>query len=85
LQFDPDQFKSELIKLIKTFEASEDPRRIHVHCSAGIHRTGMVAYGLMRLSGLGPDAAVAAVKRIRAATADGVTEDRLHFVDRALR
>ena len=82
-QFDPDNFKSKLVALTEIFRAVEEPRRIHVHCSAGIHRTGMVAYGLLRLSGLGSDEGLAALKQIRAVTADGVTVDRLQFVERA--
>lgn len=83
-QIDPDMLKGRLIALAAGFRAIEEPRRIHVHCSAGIHRTGMVAYGLLRLSGLGPGDACAALARMRAVTAEGMTEDRRRFVDRVL-
>jgi protein-tyrosine phosphatase len=83
-QIDPVSFKSKLTVLAETYRASRNPCGIHVHCSAGIHRTGMVAYGLLRLSGLAPDQALAALKRIRPVTAEGVTDDRLAFVDQAL-
>jgi hypothetical protein len=39
---------------------------------------------LLRLSGLAPDQALATLKRTRAVTADGVTDDRLAFVELAL-
>jgi protein-tyrosine phosphatase len=83
-QIDADSFKGKLTGLIETYRANTDPRRIHVHCSAGIHRTGMVAYGLLRLSGLASDQALAALKQIRPVTADGVRDDRLAFVEKAL-
>lgn len=57
------------------------PASVLVHCSAGIHRTGMVAYGLLRLAGLGPAAAREALARLRAVTADGVGEARLAWGD----
>lgn len=56
--------------------------RVFVHCSAGIHRTGMIAYALLRHLGYGPDAARAALRALRAATADGVKEHRLAWGDR---
>jgi protein-tyrosine phosphatase len=85
LQIDSYNFKSKLIGLTETFSTGEGPRRIHVHCSAGIHRTGMVIYGLLRLTGLGPDETRAALKQIRAVAADGVREDRLLFIERILK
>ncbi|QVQ50905.1 tyrosine-protein phosphatase [Spiractinospora alimapuensis] len=53
-----------------------------VHCSAGIHRTGMFSYALLRATGLGPEDAIATLRRSRVTTADGVGEHRLSWGDR---
>ena len=45
-------------------------RRMVVHCSAGLHRTGLVLYLLARLAGDSPEAAVAAVAQSRLLTAE---------------
>lgn len=55
--------------------------RVVVHCSAGIHRTGMVGYALLRCTGLDADAARAALRELRAVTADGVGAARLAWGD----
>lgn len=57
------------------------PAVVLVHCSAGIHRTGMVAHALLRLAGLEPPAAREALGRLRAVTAEGVGEPRLAWGD----
>lgn len=51
--------------------------RILIHCSAGIHRTGMVAYALLRFAG---DDAVTAREKLaalRTVTHEGVGEHRI--------
>ncbi len=61
------------------------PRRVVVHCSAGLHRTGAICYLLLRLSGMPRDAAVAHIRMARQLTAEelvrgarsGVLVDRL--------
>jgi hypothetical protein len=50
-----------------------------IHCSAGIHRTGMVAFALLRQRGLGRDEALAAIGEARAHTRDGVEEQHLRW------
>lgn len=84
-QIDADDFGSRLVALVETLRVSENPRRIHVHCSAGIHRTGMAAYGLLRSSGLGPEQALMALKQTRALTGDGMTDIRRQFVEQSLQ
>jgi predicted protein tyrosine phosphatase len=43
-----------------------------IHCSAGIHRTGMVAYALLRWYGYGEQDAVAPIGKMRLQTQEGV-------------
>jgi predicted protein tyrosine phosphatase len=52
-----------------------------IHCSAGIHRTGMFTYALLRAHGLGSDEAAATLRRLRAVTADGVGDQRLEWAE----
>jgi protein-tyrosine phosphatase len=54
---------------------------IIVHCSAGIHRTGMFGYALLRQVGLESSAARAKLNELRAVTGEGVGEDRLAWGD----
>jgi protein-tyrosine phosphatase len=48
-----------------------------IHCSAGIHRTGMIANALLRSLGLTAEEARAGLLAMRQATHDGVGEHRL--------
>lgn len=52
-----------------------------IHCSAGIHRTGMFAYALLRTAGLDPDEATITLRRLRTITADGVGDHRLAWAE----
>jgi predicted protein tyrosine phosphatase len=54
-----------------------DGAHVAVHCSAGIHRTGMVGYALLRTCGLAPEAAAETLATLRPATAEGVGDQRL--------
>ena len=64
------------------------PRRVVVHCAAGLHRTGAVCYLLFRLAGLDGAAALAKVHAARPLTADelckptrsGVLAERMEAV-----
>jgi protein-tyrosine phosphatase len=56
--------------------------RVFVHCSAGIHRTGMIAYAILRSVGLGRGDACDVLRELRGVTADGVGESRLAWADR---
>lgn len=56
--------------------------RVAIHCSAGIHRTGMIGYAVLRRLGLSADEARAKLGELRAVTADGVGADRLAWGDR---
>jgi protein-tyrosine phosphatase len=48
-----------------------------MHCSAGIHRTGMMGHAVLRLAGLDAPQAKEVLRRLRVVTADGVGEHRL--------
>ena len=55
--------------------------RVVIHCSAGIHRTGMFSYALLRVCGLDPDAAMSTLARLRAVTAQGIGEQRVSWAE----
>lgn len=44
---------------------SDPPRRVVVHCAAGLHRTGVAVYLLLRHSGLSQEQAVAQIAQTR--------------------
>jgi predicted protein tyrosine phosphatase len=52
-----------------------------IHCSAGIHRTGTVAYGLLRWRGLNRKQALKVIRQIREDTAEGMGEKRMCWGD----
>lgn len=54
---------------------------ILVHCSAGIHRTGMFGYALLRQLRLEPAAARTKLSELRAVTGEGVGDERLAWGD----
>jgi protein-tyrosine phosphatase len=55
--------------------------QVVVHCSAGIHRTGMFGYALLRQLGLAAGEARAKLAELRGVTAEGVGDDRLAWGD----
>lgn len=59
----------------------QDGARVVIHCSAGIHRTGMFSYALLRVCGLDPDAAMSTLARLRAVTAQGIGEQRVSWAE----
>ncbi len=62
--------RDSLARLPALLDVWAGPRRVVVHCSAGLHRTGGICYLLLRLAGLGRDEAVARVRLARALTAE---------------
>ena len=54
---------------------------IYIHCSAGIHRTGFVAYALLRYRGLSPEQARTEVANLRPVTSDQVGDDRIALAE----
>lgn len=55
----------------------EDGARLYLHCSAGIHRTGMIGFALLRRMGYPEEEARALLRALREETAAGVGEERL--------
>jgi hypothetical protein len=55
--------------------------KIYIHCSAGIHRTGMITYGLLRFLGKEKSEAFELLQNLRAVTAAQVGEERLLWAD----
>ena len=55
--------------------------KIYIHCSAGIHRTGMIAYGFLRFLGKEKLEAFELLQSLREVTAAQVGEDRLIWAD----
>lgn len=56
-----------------------------IHCSAGIHRTGVLAYGLLRWRGLDRGQAMKLIDSIRKETAEGMMEKRMRWGDEIAR
>jgi Tyrosine phosphatase family len=82
-----------LARLPGLLDVWSEPRRVVVHCSAGLHRTGAICYLLLRLAGQTRDEAVATIRTARALTAEelvrgarsGVLIDRMDALLATLR
>ena len=59
--------------------------RVFVHCSAGLHRTGMVTYALLRSMGRSPEEVVAAIRALRPLTAEELSAERMAWGERFAR
>jgi len=62
-------------------EAEKSPVTAFIHCKAGLHRTGMMAYAFARSVGLGPKEAQQKLREMRPLTAEEVGEERLRSVE----
>lgn len=65
----------------KLSDLLDDGKSLLIHCSAGIHRTGMVTYGLLRWRGMDRDQAMQLIGSIRRETAEGMMEKRMRWGD----
>ncbi|MGH1371236.1 MAG: protein-tyrosine phosphatase family protein [Cellvibrionaceae bacterium] len=61
--------------------ALEEGARIYLHCSAGIHRTGMMSYAFLRYLNFDETEALETVKKMRTLTREGVGSERLAWGD----
>ncbi len=57
---------------------------IYIHCSAGIHRTGMITYGVYRLLGYSENESLNILHELRPVTEENVAIKRIKFVERVL-
>ncbi len=71
--------------IIQCFSDTEkllhDYAKIYLHCSAGIHRTGMIAYAFFRFLSFSKDDSIVMLENLRTVTKDGVGLDRLAWGD----
>jgi protein-tyrosine phosphatase len=56
-----------------------------IHCSAGIHRTGMLGYGLLRWRGLSQEEALEKIGQTRQVTHDGLLPRHIRWGDEVAR
>lgn len=73
-------------EIVAAFEAMERELgacgKVFIHCSAGIHRTGMIAYAFLRWSGMDNEAAMEAIRDMREITASELTAERAALGER---
>lgn len=55
--------------------------KIYIHCSAGLHRTGMITHAFLRWLGHSRAQSLAMIAELREATAAAATEPRLAWGD----
>jgi hypothetical protein len=82
---DPDQLTAIVSCFAEIASLLEQGRTVFIHCSAGIHRTGMVAHALLRYLGVPSDEARELLGRMRPVTLAGVTDQRLDWGERFAR
>lgn len=63
----------------------DDGNYLLIHCSAGIYRTGTVAYGLLRWRGMASEEAMRIIHEMRKETAEGMMEKRKRWGDENAR
>ena len=68
---------SEKLRTIKT--KLQNQEKIYVHCSAGLHRTGMITNCILRYIGLDQISSYEILKQLRPITAKEVGKKRLDF------
>jgi len=70
---------SKIPELADLLHASRE-RRIVVHCAAGMHRTGLFLYILLRSSGLDPGLALQRIEQARKLTAEELCKSTKHGI-----
>lgn len=71
-----------LQELVGSVEAGES---VLVHCSAGIHRTGMMVFALLRWLGQSEASALDAIAAMRAATREGLRPEQIAWGNEVVR
>ena len=69
-------------RIVEWLDAGE---KIYIHCSAGLHRTGMITYAFLRYLGDSREEALARITELREATAQAATEARLRWGEQFAR
>ena len=59
----------------------EEGAKIYIHCSAGIHRTGMITYSMLRYFGYSDEESQALLLEMRPLTGEGVGKDRVEWAN----
>ncbi len=78
----PPARQGELLRLLEEINKRIDAGAwVVLHCAAGMHRTGMAAYALLRLRGLSPADALGVMRLARPVTHEGVGAKRLAWVE----
>jgi len=79
----PDKDKtSEILDCFRNTKAVlTDGAKIYLHCSAGIHRTGLISYAFLRYLGFSGSDSLEKITSMRRLTGEGVGEDRLNWGD----
>ncbi|TAA45008.1 protein-tyrosine phosphatase family protein [Corallincola spongiicola] len=62
-------------------DALQAQAKIYIHCSAGIHRTGMIAYALLRYMGFNSSKSESLLADLRGVTANEVGDHRKRWGD----
>jgi len=62
----------------------EEGTSVLIHCSAGMHRTGMVAYALLRRIGYTQEESLKKIKQMRSETYHALKENHLHWAEKAI-
>lgn len=65
----------------KIESALQNNARIYIHCSAGIHRTGMITYAFLRYIGIDRQQALNKLTSLRQETIQGVGKERIQWGD----
>lgn len=66
----------------KIYNCILDNESVLVHCSAGLHRTGMFAYAILRKGGIEQDVALDIIKDIRQETFEALENKYIALADR---
>ncbi len=74
-----DTVTSKLVELSSILKDEE--HKVLIHCSAGIHRTGTIAYTLLRINGYDKEGAREAINKMRKESGEGVGENRIDIAE----
>jgi protein-tyrosine phosphatase len=73
--------KTVLRQLVSLLNHSEPVAKIYLHCSAGLHRTGMITFALLRLLGYSQAEAMDLLTGLRELTAQNVGAERIAWAE----